>query len=224
MGPGGESVRPGSTPCLRRTWGNPDKNPHQCRHLFKNSTISQSSSGPNSLLCCRLIQGTNFSIWFMSPRWRAPSRLRLVSIGMQNIYFRCLSARHTALGACPFACGWGRGVWLAVFRYCKYLSHSHSCCRDPVSAPSVAMVKAPVHQEKLLAEILWIHARALEVFFFFFGCLFAVELYWRHCCFPSSGSSSAFNCPFFPSFSVQSHHLFFAFVHFFFLHSHMWWF
>lgn len=33
----------------------------------------------------------------MNPRWRAPSGPRLVSIGMQNIYFSCLSPRHTAV-------------------------------------------------------------------------------------------------------------------------------
>lgn len=111
------------------------KKTRQYRHLFKNSALLQSSSGPISGLCSRFIQETDFSVWFMNPWWRAPSRLRLVSIGMQNIYYHCLSTRHTVLCACPFACSCGREVWLAVFSYCKYLSHSHSCCWDPVLAP-----------------------------------------------------------------------------------------
>lgn len=149
----------------------------------------------------------------MKPRGRAPSRLRLVSIGMQNIYYPCLSARHTALCACPFACGCGRGVWLAMFRYCKYLSHSHSCCRDPVSAPSVAMVRAPVRQRKLLADIL----NRFELLRFW-------VILKKLCCFPSSGSSSVFNCPFF-FFSFLFNLITFSLpLCVLFLHSHMWWF
>lgn len=134
-------------------------------------------------------------------------------------HYHCLSARHTALCARPFACGCGRGVWLAMFRYCKYLSHSHSCSWDLVSALSVAMVKAPVRQKKLLAEILWTDSWALDIFW-----LFAVEWYWRNCCFSSSGSSSVFNCPF---FFFQFNLITFSLRlcgFFFFLHSHMWWF
>lgn len=69
---GGESVKPGSTACLRRTWGNPDRNPGQYRHLFKNSTIPQSSSAPISRVRRRFIQGTDFSVWFMNPHGEHP--------------------------------------------------------------------------------------------------------------------------------------------------------
>lgn len=44
-----------------------------------------------------------------------------------------------------------REFWLAMFGYYKYLSHSHSSCRDPVFA-SVAMLNAPVRQKQFLAD------------------------------------------------------------------------
>lgn len=42
--------------------------------------------------------------------------------------------------------------WLAMFRYYKYLNHSHSCYQDPDLAPSVAMFNAPVNQKQFLAD------------------------------------------------------------------------
>lgn len=50
-----------------------------------------------------------------------------------------------------------REFWLAMFRYYKYLRRLHSCCRDPVSAFSVAMANAHVRQKQFLAGI-WIHS------------------------------------------------------------------
>lgn len=52
-----------------------------------------------------------------------------------------------------------REFGLAMFRYYKYLSHSHSCCQDPVLALSVAMVNTPVHQKLWQTQSLLIHLK-----------------------------------------------------------------
>lgn len=85
---------------------------------------------------------------------------------MQNVCYACLCARHTAVCARCFACGCGRGAGPAMFRYYKYPRRSHSCCRDPVSPPSVAKVNAPVCAKQLLADIFWIDLRNLLTYLF----------------------------------------------------------